>query len=529
MENGHKSKKAKIIVRNLPFKNLSEDTLRNLFSEYGEIEEIKLLKKSNGKLVGCGFVQFKKVTSAAKAIYYGNQKELDGRKIVIDWALPKKTYLQKVNELNTTNKSDEIKTENIDFEIDSKKSDSWKNKDDASDSETSDLDSKNIISDFNNETSIHKFENEDSDSEIETSDHNDENEGSDFEDSESEDDDDIKKKTGNTNLKIPARPSDAEDGKTVFIRNLPFSATNEDLRENFKAYGDIEYALICIDKLTEHSKGTGFVKFKTADSASACIKDSNNIYIQENPVTVTYALTKENLENKKKDKKLPKDSRNLYLVREGVVVAGSKAAVGVSASDMSKRLQLEQWKTQMLKNLNMFVSKTRLVIHNLPSSYDDSKLKQLFMKYSNPKAVIKEAKVMWEKNKFDSKGKHISKEVGFVSFDNHEDALTALRNINNNPTIFSPNKRPIVAFSIESKAAVNRKMKKIEKNKEEKMESFGDDKKMEKRRLEPTKQARQKKGKTKKLLDDANLAKLITKHRENIENASSSVKKWYEK
>ena len=79
MENGHKSKKAKIIVRNLPFKNLSEDTLRNLFSEYGEIEEIKLLKKSNGKLVGCGFVQFKKVTSAAKAIYYGNQKELDGK------------------------------------------------------------------------------------------------------------------------------------------------------------------------------------------------------------------------------------------------------------------------------------------------------------------------------------------------------------------------------------------------------------------------------------------------------------------
>ena len=333
------------------------------------------------------------------------------------------------------------------------------------------------------------------------------------------------------------------------------------------------------------------------------------------------------------------------MVREGVVVAGSKAAVGVSASDMSKRLQLEQWKTQMLKNLNMFVSKTRLVIHNLPPSYDDSKLKQLFMKYSNPKAVIKEAKVMWEKNKFDSKGKHISKEVGFVSFDNHEDALTALRNINNNPTIFSPNKRPIVAFSIESKAAVNRKMKKIEKNKEEKMESFGYDKKMsklnrkqrrflrrrdkfierrkalkkekerlktkeddddknvvnrknkrknesgesvakkkqkitkkdnesefkeftgitsdpnkkvkprsrfnlkkqayihqntlkkekfkrklrEKRRLEPTKQARQKKGKTRKLLDDANLAKLITKHRENIENASSSVKKWYEK
>lgn len=114
----------------------------------------------------------------------------------------------------------------------------------------------------------------------------------------------------------------------------------------------------------------------------------------------------------------------------------------------------------------MFVSRTRLVIHNLPPSYDDAKLKQLFMKYSNPKTIIKEAKVMWEKQKLDSRGKHISKEVGFVSFANHEDALTALRRINNNPEIFTPNKRPIVAFSIENKAVLNQKQKRIEKSRE---------------------------------------------------------------
>lgn len=57
---------------------------------------------------------------------------------------------------------------------------------------------------------------------------------------------------------------------------------------------------------------------------------------------------------------------------------------------MAKRLQLEQWKSQMLRNLNMFVSRVRLVIHNLPASVDDAKLRQLFKNHSNRNAVITE-------------------------------------------------------------------------------------------------------------------------------------------
>lgn len=72
------SKRAKIIVRNLPFKNLSEKTLEDIFKEYGEIEEIKLLRKDDGKFVGCGFIQFKTVSSAAKAIYFANRREING-------------------------------------------------------------------------------------------------------------------------------------------------------------------------------------------------------------------------------------------------------------------------------------------------------------------------------------------------------------------------------------------------------------------------------------------------------------------
>lgn len=59
---------------------------------------------------------------------------------------------------------------------------------------------------------------------------------------------------------------------------------------------------------------------------------------------------------------------------------------------MNKRLELEQWKSQVLKNLNMFVARNRLVVHNLPANMDSKKLKDLFSKHSHPKAVLKVCK-----------------------------------------------------------------------------------------------------------------------------------------
>lgn len=40
----------------------------------------------------------------------------------------------------------------------------------------------------------------------------------------------------------------------------------------------------------------------------------------------------------------------------------------------------------------------------------------------------------------DQENKPVSKGYGFVSFTEHEHALAALRNVNNNPTLFNKNK-----------------------------------------------------------------------------------------
>lgn len=57
-----------------------------------------------------------------------------------------------------------------------------------------------------------------------------------------------------------------------------------------------------------------------------------------------------------------------------------------------------------------------------------------------------QAVVMRNLKKVDTKGVAISKEYGFVTFKEHEDALKALRAINNNPNIFNSNKVNIHNF-----------------------------------------------------------------------------------
>merc|ERR1719499_1497306 len=131
---------------------------------------------------------------------------------------------------------------------------------------------------------------------------------------------------------------------------------------------------------------------------------------------------------------------------------------------MAKRKVVEKQKKHLLKNLNMFVSSTRLCIRNLPPSVDDSKLKSLIVKNVPKAAKVTECKVMRDLASGGGGKKAPSKEYAFVSFEKHLDALEALRNVNNNPTIFTKDRRPIVEFSIENRKALLARQKRLEKS-----------------------------------------------------------------
>lgn len=124
-----------------------------------------------------------------------------------------------------------------------------------------------------------------------------------------------------------------------------------------------------------------FYFIQTKESADMCLNAGTAFKLLDQILDPQPALTRNEIQQKKDTKKKqPSDSRNLYLAKEGSIVAGTPAAEGISASDLAKRLRLEQSKTQSLKNLNRFVSMERLTIHNIPPSYDDAKLRKVVVK-----------------------------------------------------------------------------------------------------------------------------------------------------
>ena len=78
----------KLYVGNLPW---SVDTakLREIFAEFGEITDATVISdKYSGRSKGFGFVEYGSEESAQKAIKAMNEKEVDGRNIVVNVAKP---------------------------------------------------------------------------------------------------------------------------------------------------------------------------------------------------------------------------------------------------------------------------------------------------------------------------------------------------------------------------------------------------------------------------------------------------------
>ena len=59
----------------------------------------------------------------------------------------------------------------------------------------------------------------------------------------------------------------------IFVGNLPFSATESDLRNLFAEYGEIESVAVITDRETGRSRGFGFVELAQDARAEDAIRD----------------------------------------------------------------------------------------------------------------------------------------------------------------------------------------------------------------------------------------------------------------
>ncbi len=103
-ETKQKAKQGRIIVRNLIF-DMREHHLKKTFARFGKIESIDVpLNNTNNQNRGFGFIEFSAKQEAQAAITAMNDSLFKGRKITVEFSLPKASYETKVQHvLDNTN------------------------------------------------------------------------------------------------------------------------------------------------------------------------------------------------------------------------------------------------------------------------------------------------------------------------------------------------------------------------------------------------------------------------------------------
>lgn len=79
----------KLYVGNLAY-SVTEDMLRDLFSEFGAVDSVAVISdRDSGRSKGFGFVEMGSDEEAATAMAELNEKEFEGRRMVVNEARPR--------------------------------------------------------------------------------------------------------------------------------------------------------------------------------------------------------------------------------------------------------------------------------------------------------------------------------------------------------------------------------------------------------------------------------------------------------
>ncbi|RGP60522.1 hypothetical protein FLONG3_10835 [Fusarium longipes] len=386
----------KLIVRNLPWSIKKSEQLEHLFRSFGKVKFADL-PQSKGKLKGFGFVTLRGRPNAERALAAINGKEIDGRTLAVDWAVDKETWEKQQPE-------DEDKKQ--------KKGNKKQQEEEDDDDQTSSEGSDDEDNDLEGDAEVNRDDQLDADLKNFFKNHmeNLEDEEDDEEEDDEEEDEEVEQETQ------PQEPKKlmTDNSSTVFVRNLPFTATDEQLKSFFGHFGKIRYARVVMDKVTEKPAGTGFVCFIDADEAKSCIKNAprpqaptaaakNSILQDESAdpdgkytldgrlLSVAQAVNKQeatNLADSSLAKRNEKDKRKLFLLSEGAIDKSSPLFNLLTEPELRMRqASAAQRKKLVQGNPSLHLSLTRLALRNIPRNMDSKDLKELARK-----AVVEFAK-----------------------------------------------------------------------------------------------------------------------------------------
>ncbi|KAK4949925.1 RNA recognition motif-containing protein [Elasticomyces elasticus] len=374
----------RLIVRNLPWSITTEEALSALFRSYGKVKHAVLPKKGPKVQYGFGFVLLRGKKNAEKAIAGVNGKEVDGRTLAVDWAVDKETWEQQKQTAVAESPDGQPTEKAADAEIDGVPTTS------AGDADDDDAAIEGVVDEDSDEDELDEAD--DAEDPLDAD--------SDIDDAGEEDE-----------------QHDPRNDGTVFIRNLPFTANDESLKEHFSSFGPIRYARVVYDPETERSRGTAFVSFFNLDDAKECVKnapkqeaptvdakddkkrkgetvkhsvlqneatDPSGKYTLEGRVLqISRALTRSGAERKateaseKRDIR-DRDKRRLYLLSEGSIPRSSKLYEQLGKAEIDIRESSARQRQRLIKNNpNLCFSLTRLSVRNIPRHIGAKELKAL--------------------------------------------------------------------------------------------------------------------------------------------------------
>ncbi|XP_059279939.1 polyadenylate-binding protein 5 isoform X1 [Lycium ferocissimum] len=174
-----------------------------------------------------------------------------------------------------------------------------------------------------------------------------------------------------------SRTNASDKFTNIYVKNLPETTSDEDLKKLFEKYGTITSALVMKDT-NGKTRCFGFVNFETSESAASAVEQLNGSSLNEKVLFVAKAQKKSERE-----------------------------------ADLRAKFEQERAsRFEKLKGANLYLK-------NLDDSVNDENLKELFAEYG----TITSCKVM-----HDAKG--VSKGSGFVAFSTPEEATRALNEMN---------------------------------------------------------------------------------------------------
>lgn len=89
--------------------------------------------------------------------------------------------------------------------------------------------------------------------------------------------------------------------KKIFVGNLSWKTTEEQLKAHFEVFGQVVSAKIVTDKTTGRSKGFGFVEMENAQDAETAIRELNGKPLLDRSLRLSLAQERERTERRERE------------------------------------------------------------------------------------------------------------------------------------------------------------------------------------------------------------------------------------